>query len=89
MGVSNKKLSSAESSFDSVSYAVGIFEGQSALNHLKSANLEVDKDYLIAGFIAVLKDTAVARKLTIQWSQEAINKYMTKKMEAYLVKVME
>jgi FKBP-type peptidyl-prolyl cis-trans isomerase FkpA/FKBP-type peptidyl-prolyl cis-trans isomerase FklB len=85
-GVGNKKLSSSTSLIDSVSYAVGVFEGQSALSHLQGANLDVDKDYLIAGFIAVLKDTAVAKALTLQWSQETINKYLTKKMEEDLQK---
>jgi FKBP-type peptidyl-prolyl cis-trans isomerase FkpA/FKBP-type peptidyl-prolyl cis-trans isomerase FklB len=84
---SDNKLTSSASSFDSASYAVGVFEGQSALSHLQNAKLDVDKDLLIAGFIAVLKDTAAAKEYTMQWAQETINKYMTKKMEEDLVKV--
>jgi FKBP-type peptidyl-prolyl cis-trans isomerase len=80
----NVKLSSSTEPIDSVSYAIGVFEAFSTLDHLKGvgSRLEgLDHDYLIAGFKATLLDDDSIKKYDMQWASDVINQYLTRKMK--------
>jgi FKBP-type peptidyl-prolyl cis-trans isomerase len=77
-GGGNVKLSSSTKPLDSVSYAIGVFEAYSTLDHLRNSNLEVDYDYLFAGFKSILNSDSVKAHDT-QWASNVINQYFIKK----------
>jgi FKBP-type peptidyl-prolyl cis-trans isomerase len=81
-GNGNVKLSSSAKTLDSVSYAIGVFEAYSTLDHIQGSDLEgVDHDLLLAGFKAILLNNDSVKPYTRQWASETINRYFTKKME--------
>jgi FKBP-type peptidyl-prolyl cis-trans isomerase len=81
-GNGNVKLSSSANTLDSVSYAIGVFEAYSTLEHIEGSELEgIDHDILLAGFKAILLNNDSVKPYTKQWSSETISRYFTKKME--------
>ncbi|MDR0385973.1 MAG: FKBP-type peptidyl-prolyl cis-trans isomerase N-terminal domain-containing protein, partial [Prevotellaceae bacterium] len=87
----NAKLSSSAEPIDSVSYAVGVFEAFSTLDHIKgTSNLEgIDYDYLIAGFKATLLNNDSVKKHDMQWASDVINSFLTKKKMEEVEKLKE
>ncbi|MDR1338615.1 MAG: FKBP-type peptidyl-prolyl cis-trans isomerase [Prevotellaceae bacterium] len=79
----NVKLSPSTKPLDSVSYAIGVFEAYSTLEHIQGSPQlgEIDNDYLLAGFKAVLQDNDSVKAYTKQWASETINQFFMKKMK--------
>jgi FKBP-type peptidyl-prolyl cis-trans isomerase len=78
----NVKLSSSPKSLDSISYAIGVFEAYSSLEHIQGSELEgIDHELLLAGFKKILLDNDSVKAHTKQWASEVINRYFMKKME--------
>jgi FKBP-type peptidyl-prolyl cis-trans isomerase len=80
----NVKLSSGLKPIDSVSYAIGVFEAYSSLDHIKGSGKHldgIDYDYLIAGFKTILKDNDSIKDYTMQWASDVINRYFTQKVK--------
>jgi FKBP-type peptidyl-prolyl cis-trans isomerase len=86
-GVKNVKLSSSTKSIDSVSYAIGVFEAFSTLEHVKGSG-EILKDlnynYLIAGFESILSKNDSIDNEKRQWASDVINRYFQKKQQEEL-----
>jgi FKBP-type peptidyl-prolyl cis-trans isomerase len=87
-GGKNVKLSSSASPLDSLSYAIGIFEGYSTTDHVKNAKLDIDYDYLIAGFKSVMNPDSV-KEHDMQWASDVINQYFLKKIKADNIAFLE
>jgi FKBP-type peptidyl-prolyl cis-trans isomerase len=78
----NVKLSSSTKTIDSVSYAIGIFEAHSTLDHIKGtgALLEgLNYDYLIAGFKSILSKSDSIDMEERQWASDIITQYIKQK----------
>jgi FKBP-type peptidyl-prolyl cis-trans isomerase len=84
----NVKLSSSSEPIDSVSYAIGVFEAYSTLEHIKGTEqLEgIDYDHLLAGFKEILFDTDSVKKYDMQWASGVINQYLTNKRQVEVEK---
>jgi FKBP-type peptidyl-prolyl cis-trans isomerase len=80
-GGENVKLSSSTKAIDSVSYAIGVFEAYSTLDHIKGTEQleDLDRDYLIAGFKAILLSKDSIKTYDMQWASNVINNYLTQK----------
>jgi FKBP-type peptidyl-prolyl cis-trans isomerase len=81
-GNGNVKLSTSATMLDSVSYAIGVFEAYSSLEHIQSSELEgVDHNLLLAGYKSIALNDDSVKAHTRQWASEVINRYFIKKME--------
>ncbi|MDR3246375.1 MAG: FKBP-type peptidyl-prolyl cis-trans isomerase [Prevotellaceae bacterium] len=80
-GGKNVKLSSSASPEDSVSYAIGVFEGYSTAGRLKNVKFDVDYDYLIAGYKSVIAKDSVNEQ-DMQRALDEVNQYFQKKTKA-------
>ncbi|MDR0724424.1 MAG: FKBP-type peptidyl-prolyl cis-trans isomerase [Prevotellaceae bacterium] len=86
----NVKLLSSSKPIDSVSYAIGMFEAYSTLEHIKGSgqSLEgLDYDYLVAGFKSVLLKSDSIDNERRQWSSDVINRYITQKRQEELERI--
>jgi FKBP-type peptidyl-prolyl cis-trans isomerase len=78
----NVKLSPSAEPLDSLSFAIGVFEAYSTLEHIQGSQLDdIDNDYLLAGFKSALLDEDSVKTYTRQWASETINQYFMKKMK--------
>jgi FKBP-type peptidyl-prolyl cis-trans isomerase len=87
----NVKLSSSAKPVDSVSYAIGVFEAHSTLEHVKgTGQLEgLDYDYLILGFRETLLNKDSVKTYDMQWASDVINRYLAQKMNEEMQKSKE
>ncbi|MDR1594197.1 MAG: FKBP-type peptidyl-prolyl cis-trans isomerase [Prevotellaceae bacterium] len=87
----NVKLSSSTSPADSVSFAIGVFEACSTLEHINGTEqlAKIDNDYLLAGFKAVLLSNDSVKKYDKQWASNVINGYLEQKMKEKVEKAMQ
>jgi FKBP-type peptidyl-prolyl cis-trans isomerase len=87
----NVKLSSGSQPIDSVSYAIGVFEAYSTLEHVKGTGHldKIDYDYLIAGFKSILLSNDSIKEIDMQQASEIINGYLTRKMQEEVEKTKE
>jgi FKBP-type peptidyl-prolyl cis-trans isomerase len=83
----NVKLAASAKPVDSVSYAIGVFEAYSTLDHIEgTANLEgVDYDYLLSGYKSTIlnaksKNDSV-KQSERQWASKVINRYLEQKIK--------
>jgi FKBP-type peptidyl-prolyl cis-trans isomerase len=77
-------LSSSTEPIDSVSYAIGVFEAYSTLEHVTGVGqrLEgIDYDYLIAGFKSVVLNNDSIKEYDMQWASGVINRYISQKVK--------
>jgi formylglycine-generating enzyme required for sulfatase activity/FKBP-type peptidyl-prolyl cis-trans isomerase len=76
------KLSSSSKPMDPVSYAIGIFEAYTTLEHIEGSHLnEVDYDKLIKGFESIILNNDSIKDYDKQWASEIINRYFNEKMD--------
>ncbi|MDR1169270.1 MAG: FKBP-type peptidyl-prolyl cis-trans isomerase [Prevotellaceae bacterium] len=85
------KLSSSSKPADSVSYAIGVFEAYSTLEHIKGTEqLEgIDYDYLLSGFKEALLNNDSIKKYDMKWASDVINQYLMKKRQEEVEKAKE
>jgi FKBP-type peptidyl-prolyl cis-trans isomerase len=77
----NVKISSSSKPIDSVSYAIGVFEAYSTLEHINSSpQLDgLDYDYVLSGFKSILSDKDSIKEHDREWASNVINRYFMKK----------
>jgi FKBP-type peptidyl-prolyl cis-trans isomerase len=79
----NTKLTSSTKSIDSVSYAIGVFEAYTTLQHIQGTGEHLgnlDYDYLIAGFKSMISlDNDSIKNVRRQWASDVINHYLEQK----------
>jgi FKBP-type peptidyl-prolyl cis-trans isomerase len=76
---------------DSISYAIGVFEAYSTLEHIKGTEHldDIDHNHLISGYKAILLNNDSVKEYTKQWAADVINQYLTKKMNEEVEKIKE
>lgn len=75
------KLSASSSDLDSVSYAIGVYEGGGIKQKLGGAKLEVNDAMFLAGLRDALSKDSSAAKMTQEQTMSVINNYFTKRQE--------
>ncbi|MDR2383264.1 MAG: FKBP-type peptidyl-prolyl cis-trans isomerase [Prevotellaceae bacterium] len=86
-----KSLSSSKP-IDSVSYAIGVFEAYSTLEHIKGSgpSLEgLDYDYLISGFMSVVSKGDSIDNEKKREASDVINRYFAQKQREEMERVRE
>jgi FKBP-type peptidyl-prolyl cis-trans isomerase len=70
------KVSPSERIPDSVSFAIGVFEAYSTIDHINGSQLEgVDHSRLLAGFKEILLNDDSIKPHSKQWASDVINQY--------------
>jgi FKBP-type peptidyl-prolyl cis-trans isomerase len=74
-----------------VSYAIGVFEAYSTLEHIKSTGQleDLDYDYLISGFREALLNKDSIKTYDMKWASDVINRYLTQKVNEETRKAKE
>jgi FKBP-type peptidyl-prolyl cis-trans isomerase len=76
-----------------VSYAIGVFEAFSTLEHIKGTGEQrlgdLDYDDLISGFKAALLNKDSVKVYDMKWASDVINRYLTQKMNEEMQKARE